>query len=134
MYSSMSGLARMPTSRPPHKPAIPCVENTPSVSSTLIMKPVFWNLFIESHGMMPATRPMMMAPHPLTKPAPGVIATKPAIMPLIAPMIEGLPYGHLVHQRPDEEAYCSGRVGVGHGRARVVIGKIRIAAIETVPT
>src|SRR5207253_5998843 len=124
-----SGFARTPTSRPPHRPAMPWVENTLKVSSTFIINLVLWNLFIESHGMMPATIPMMMAPQPLTKPAPGVIATKPAIMPLIAPMIDGLPYGHLVHQRPDEEAYCSGRVGVGHGRARVVIGKIRIAAI-----
>ena len=67
------------------------MENTPNVSSTFIMKLVFWSLFIESHGMIPATIPMMMAPQPLTKPAAGVIATKPAIMPLIAPMIDGLP-------------------------------------------
>ena len=33
---------------------------------------------------------MMIAPQPATNPAAGVIATKPVIMPFIAPMIEGL--------------------------------------------
>jgi hypothetical protein len=33
---------------------------------------------------------MMIAPQPATKPAAGVIATKPVIMPFIAPTIEGL--------------------------------------------
>ena len=31
-----------------HRPAMPCVENTPSVSSTLIMKLVFWSLFMKA--------------------------------------------------------------------------------------
>ncbi len=46
--------------------ATPCVENTLSTSSTFIMKPSFWNLFMDSHGMMPATTPMMIAPMPST--------------------------------------------------------------------
>ena len=56
----------MPTSRPPVRPATPWVENTLSVSSTFIMKLVFCSLFIASHGMMPATTPMMIAPQPST--------------------------------------------------------------------
>jgi hypothetical protein len=55
------------------------------------MKLDFWSLFIETHGMMPATMPIMMAPQPSTKPAAGVIATKPAIMPFTVLMIDGLP-------------------------------------------
>ena len=33
--------------------------------------------------MTPATKPMIIAPMPLTKPAAGVIATRPTIIPLI---------------------------------------------------
>ncbi len=66
MYISMSGQARMPTKRPPVSPAIPWVEKTPSVSSTFIISRVFCSRFIDSHGMMPAAIPMMMAPQPLT--------------------------------------------------------------------
>jgi hypothetical protein len=63
IYISMSGLAKMPVSRPPVRPATPWVENTLSVSSTFIMKRVFCSLFIASQGMMPA---MMIAPMPST--------------------------------------------------------------------
>ncbi len=66
MYSSIAGLAKTPVSRPPISPATPWVENTLSVSSTFCMKPSFWNLFMLSHGMMPAQMPMMIAPQPST--------------------------------------------------------------------
>jgi hypothetical protein len=33
---------------------------------------------------------MMIAPQPLTNPAAGVIPTRPVIMPLTAPIIDGL--------------------------------------------
>ena len=62
----MAGLASIPTSRPPIRPAMPWVENTLNVSSTFIMKLVFCSLFMASQGMMPAQTPMMMAPMPST--------------------------------------------------------------------
>ena len=41
-------------------------EHTLSVSSTFIMKLVLCSLFIASHGIMPATTPMAIAPKPST--------------------------------------------------------------------
>ncbi len=40
--------------------------------------------------MIDATTPMMIAPQPVTKPAAGVIATRPTIMPLTLPISDGL--------------------------------------------
>ncbi len=40
--------------------------------------------------MVAATTPMMIAPQPLTKPAAGVIATRPTIIPLTLPIRLGL--------------------------------------------
>ncbi len=51
---------------PPIKPAMPWVENTLSVSSIFIMNEVFWNLFMLSHGMIPAQTPIAIAPQPST--------------------------------------------------------------------
>ena len=98
------------------------------------MKLVFWSLFIESHGMMPATIPMMMAPQPLTKPAAGVIRHQARDHAVDRADDRRLAIGHLVHQRPDEKGDRRRRVGVEHGRARIVVGEIRIAAVEAVPT
>ena len=44
-----------------------------------------------------------------------------------------LAVGDLVHQRPDQEANRRRRVGVEHGGAGVMVGEIRIAAVEAVP-
>jgi hypothetical protein len=43
-----------------------------------------------TQGMIPEPTPRIKAPHPATTPAAGVIATRPVIMPWIAPMTDGL--------------------------------------------
>ena len=112
---------------------MPCVENTPSVSSTFIMKLVFWNLFIESHGMMPADNADDDGAPAIDETSGGSDCHQARDHAVDRTDDRRLAVGHLVHQRPDEKAYCRGRVGVEHGRARIVIGEIRIAAIEAVP-
>src|ERR1700758_5028064 len=84
------GSASTPTSKPPAKPATPWVWNTPKVSST------FWNSralpsqFQDIQTSEEATTPMTIAPKLLTKPAAGVMATRPVIIPLTAPRKVGL--------------------------------------------
>jgi len=46
-------------------------------------------IFIEIHGILPEQAPMIIAPHPATTPAAGVMATRPVIIPWTAPMTEG---------------------------------------------
>ena len=45
--------------------------------------------FMVIQGMVPEPIPRRMAPQPATTPAAGVMATRPVIMPWMAPMTEG---------------------------------------------
>src|SRR5690349_3759070 len=89
-YSTMCGSASTPTSNPPAKPATPCVWNTPSVSSTFLKSLVVPSQFHDIHTRDEATAPMIIAPKLLTKPAAGVMATRPLIIPFTAPRNVGL--------------------------------------------
>src|SRR5689334_9143020 len=86
----MCGSASTPTSNPPAKPATPCVWNTPSVSSTFLKSLVVPSQFHDIHTRDEATAPMIIAPKLLTKPAAGVMATRPLIIPFTAPRNVGL--------------------------------------------
>lgn len=48
-------------------------------------------MFMLIQGTVPVKTPMMMAPQPATKPAAGVMPTRPVIMPFMEPMMDGLP-------------------------------------------
>lgn len=48
-------------------------------------------MFMLTQGIEPVQAPMIMAPQPATKPAAGVMPTRPVIMPLTEPIMEGLP-------------------------------------------
>ena len=63
---------------------------------------------------------MTIAPKPLTKPAAGVIATRPVIMPLTAPRNVGLrcAAGEHVPDHPGQQRDRGGQVGVDHRRRR----------------
>ena len=71
--------------QPAANPATPCVWNTPRVSSTFLNSRVVPSQFQDIQTSDEATTPMMIAPKLFTKPAAGVIATSPVIMPLMAP-------------------------------------------------
>ena len=85
-------VAKIPVAQPPTRPATKWVWKIPRTSSTERMNATFLpNMFMESQGTVPDPRPMAMALQPATTPAAGVMATRPQIMPLTAPMMEGLP-------------------------------------------
>src|SRR5882762_8004502 len=84
------GSASTPTSRPPTRPATPWVWMTPRVSSTFLNGLVRLSQFHDIHTSEDATTPMIMAPKLLTKPAAGVMPTRPTIIPLTAPRKVGL--------------------------------------------
>src|SRR5665213_1266202 len=81
----MLGSARMPTNRPPVSPAKPWVYTTPRASSTLEKGRHFERKFQTTQTTDEATMPTINAPVPFTHPALGVMATRPQIMPFIAP-------------------------------------------------
>ena len=83
-------VAKRPVPIPPTKAPTKWVWKTSSVSSTrwktVSLRPA---MFIETQGMVPDPKPRAMAPQPATTPAAGVMATRPVIMPWMAPMTEG---------------------------------------------
>ena len=79
--------------------------------------------------------PTAMAPQPLTKPAHGVIPTRPQIMPFTPPRKVGF-FALLrpgVHRHPGHDTHRSGEVGVDHGRSRIGTGVVRVTTVEAVP-
>src|SRR5258708_37679586 len=78
------------TGPPRTRPATPWVCTTPRVSSTLVNGLVRPSQFHDIHTSEEPTTPMIMAPKLLTKPAAGVMPTRPAIIPLMAPRNVGL--------------------------------------------
>ena len=62
MYSMMFGSASSPVSRPPVRPATPCVYTTPSVSSTRRKPGARLRKRIAIHTIVEATTPMTIAP------------------------------------------------------------------------
>src|ERR1700689_711497 len=59
---------------------------TPRASSTLLNGQTdFGNVYQATHTTAGQTTPMMIAPRPFTKPAAGVMPTRPQIMPLRPP-------------------------------------------------
>src|SRR5205807_3654325 len=72
---------------PPLKAAPPGAGKTPSASSNFSLGV---SLLVAIHGIVPAAIPIMNAPHPLTYPAAGVIATNPVTAAVVAPMRVGL--------------------------------------------
>ena len=79
--------------------------------------------------------PSSMAPNPLTKPAPGVIATRPTIMPLTAPRNVGFfaLLRNMSHSTQASSADDRGEVGVDDRGRRVGAGEVRVTAVEAVP-
>src|SRR5471030_989595 len=69
-------------------PHTPCTPNTSQVSSTLSH---FLRVTTPHRPATPPTRPITNAPPTPTVPHAGVIATRPAIAPELAPSREGLP-------------------------------------------
>src|SRR5471030_2432850 len=69
-------------------PHTPCTPNTSQVSST---RSHFFRVTTPHRPVTPPTRPIISAPPTPTVPQAGVIATRPAIAPELAPSREGLP-------------------------------------------
>src|SRR3990167_7971030 len=115
--------ANTPVRMAPTMPPTPCTPNTSNASSapSMRLRPP-----TPQRQTIPATRPITMEPMGPTKPAAGVIATRPATAPDAAPSIEALPLcsdsGVDVHRGPTgkvECAICGQRATaphhVGHG-------------------
>ena len=85
-------VAKMPVEQPPTMPATKWVWKMPRTSSTERMNATFLpKMFMLAQGTVPDPKPSAMALQPAMTPAAGVMATRPQIMPLTAPMTEGLP-------------------------------------------
>ncbi len=83
-------VAKIPVEQPPIMPATKWVWNTPRTSSTERMKGTFLpKMFMLSQGTVPEPKPIAIALQPAMTPAAGVMATRPQIIPLTAPITEG---------------------------------------------
>ena len=82
------GAANTPVSKAPVMPPIPCTPNTSKLSSA---RSSFFRPDTPHKHTMPAMQPIANAPKIPTKPAAGVIATRPATAPEAPPSIDGLP-------------------------------------------
>src|SRR5262245_8394865 len=78
----------MPVSSAPIVPPTPC---TPKVSSASSYLSHDLSLVQAKNGTTAANTPMITAPVALTKPAPGVMTTRPATAPEQKPSTVGLP-------------------------------------------
>src|SRR5262245_40687269 len=83
-----SGVAKKPVRSAPMVPPTPC---TPKVSSASSYLKMALSLVHARKGTTPARMPIMNAPDGVTKPAPGVMTTRPATAPEQKPSTVGLP-------------------------------------------
>src|SRR5476651_1794611 len=83
-----AGEANTPVSKAPRIPPTPCTPNTSSESSAPSRR---FKPFTPHRHTTPASKPITRPPIGPTKPAAGVIATRPATAPDAPPSMEGLP-------------------------------------------
>ena len=81
----------------------------------------------------PPPRPIRIAEVGVTKPAAGVIATRPATAPAAAPSTLGWPLCAQAHGHPGQRAHRSRRVGRHEGVARQAVRGQRAARVEAEP-
>ncbi|MNT36119.1 hypothetical protein D3C72_1721810 [compost metagenome] len=96
-------------------PPTPWMPNTSSASSARSMR---FRPFTPQTQTTPATTPMISAPTGPTRPAAGVMPTRPAIAPEAAPSIEGLP---LMAHSVNSQASTAPAVAI------IVLKKARVA-------
>ena len=102
------GAAKTPVNKAPKIPPTPCTPNTSSESSE---PKIFFRPFTPHKQMMPASAPITKAPIGPTKPAAGVIATKPATQPEAPPNTDGLPFEiHSAKVQPSTAAAVAKKV------------------------
>src|SRR5688572_25384651 len=106
-----SAVAKKPVSRAPMVPPTPW---TPKVSRASSYLRAALSLVQARKGTAPASTPMMTALEGATKPAPGVMTTRPATAPEQKPSTEGLP--RVTHS-------SSGQTAAATAVARVVVVK-----------
>src|SRR5450830_1388653 len=82
------GAANTPVSKAPRIPPTPCTPNTSSESSTPSRR---FKPFTPHRQTTPAIKPITRPPIGPTKPAAGVMPTRPATAPDAPPSMEGLP-------------------------------------------
>src|ERR1051325_2990952 len=93
-FALASTLARMPVSSAPSVPPTPW---TPKVSSASSYLKIALSLVQARNGTTPAPMPITTAPLAVTRPAAGVITTRPATTPEQNPSTVGLP--RVIHSR-----------------------------------
>ena len=118
-YRSCARSARSPTSRPPIRPAKPCVYIDAERVVDVAERAEHGEIVV-ARGRRPTRRstPIAIAPQPFTKPAAGVIATRPTIMPLTLPISDGLRLGHVVPRDPYEKRHRGRRCSCSARRPR----------------
>src|SRR3954471_25069372 len=87
-FAFTSGVAKMPVTNAPMVPPTPC---TPKVSSASSYLKIAFSLVQARKGTTPASTPMITELVGVTKPAPGVMTTRPATAPEQKPRMVGLP-------------------------------------------
>ena len=130
---AIAALAKIPVRSPPVTPAKPCVYTTPERVVDVAERRHPAQVVERQIDDRAAIRPIAIAPQPLTKPAAGVIATSPVIMPLTPEIRLGLRPGRVVKADPDQEGDRRAEVRVQDRRRGVGVGQVRVAAVESVP-